>query len=73
MLIFVFLEAVLLYIVGVYGEGPNILQKVQNAWMLVSGTSVAVIVGLLYLMGKDRMRLVDIPLPQLFGNADKEK
>lgn len=65
--VFTVCEGTLLYAVSLYGEGTNVLQKVENAWALVAGLSATVAFALLVsIVGVNKLRLLGIRLPHFF-------
>jgi len=56
--ILIVIEVVIGFMVWQYGEGPNLFQKLTNAWPWLATGCGAVAILYPFLMGRDRMRLL---------------
>jgi hypothetical protein len=52
------IELVIGYLVWRYGEGPNLFQKLTNAWPLLAAGSGVVVIAYPFLVGRERIRLL---------------
>lgn len=72
-ILFLIIEAIIVYYANKYGQGENLYQKVSNSWgFLAIGPVITIILGW-FIVGKERLKNLGFPFTKIFRIIENDK
>jgi len=71
--LFLIIEAIIVYYASKYGQGENLYQKVSNSWGFLAIGPVIIIPLGWFIVGKERLKTLGFPFTTIFKITEKDK
>ncbi len=72
-ILFLIIEAIIVYCANKYGQGENLYQKVSNSWGFLTIGPIIIIPFGWFFIGKERLKALGFPFTTIFKIIEKDK